>query len=657
MLSRRVGFIQGWYWALLLGVAAAPSHADDWIPVTPQDLSMRKVDKAPGAAAVFLYRQVDRDDSGSGTSELTYERIKILSEEGRKYADIEIEYTKGDDSVFGIQARTIRPDGSIVKFDGQIFDRSIVKGSGIKVNAKTFTLPEVQVGSIIEYRYHHEYRRYTIFDSHWILSEPLFTQQAKFSLLRYPQFELRWAWAAGLPDGAEPPKESGGRIRMEVHDVPAFIVEEFMPPENELKYHVDFVYSDDDFHPDIKEPEKYWKKYSKRHFGTVKKYIDHERAMKAAVAQIVAPTDSPEEKLHKIYARTQKIRNLSFERQRSAEEKDREKLKDPQDAADVWEYGYGYADDITWLFLALVKTAGLDAHLVMIPTRDRHLFNAALQNPNDLNTSVVEVALDGKELFFDPGSMYASFGQLPWFETAVPGRRLDADGGQWLNTTAPKSHDSRILRKGTLQVDAHGTLSGKMTVTYTGQEALSRRMQEHGEDETDRKKYLEDQIKYDMPSGADVELVNKPDWESSSDELTAEYTLRLQGWAAAAGQRALFPVALFGAPEKGAFLHQTREHPLYFHYARQADDDITVELAPGWKVASVPAAQSLENTACGYSMVSAEEGGALHLKRSLRLDMLLVNKKYYAAIQRFYDGVRTGDEQQAVLTRDAGAKH
>jgi hypothetical protein len=274
-----------------------------------------------------------------------------------------------------------------------------------------------------------------------------------------------------------------------------------------------------------------------------------------------------------------------------------------------------------------------------------------------LNTSVVEVALDGKELFFDPGSLYAPYGQLPWFETAVPGRRLDADGGQWLSTPVPKSQDSRTTRQGTLQFDAHGTLAGKVRVTYTGQEALSRRMQERGEDEADRKKFLEDQIKYDLLSGADVELTNKPEWEISSNELIAEYTLTLPGWSAAAGQRALFPVALFGGPEKGAFLHQTREHPLYFQYARQADDDITVELAPEWMVASAPAAQSLEQSAVGYSMVSTEAAGALHLKRSLRLDMLLVNKKYYAAIQRFYDGVRTGDEQQAVLTWVARAKH
>ena len=58
------------------------------------------------------------------------------------------------------------------------------------------------------------------------------------------------------------------------------------------------------------------------------------------------------------------------------------------------------------------------------------------------------------------------------------------------------------------------------------------------------------------------------------------------------------------------------------------------------------------------TMTSIEVAGVLHLKRSLRLDMLMVSTKYYGAIQSFYDGVRTGDELQAVLLpRDSGAKH
>ncbi len=77
---------------------------------------------APGAAAVILYRQVDRDDNGKTSHEDNYIRIKILTEEGRKNADVEIPFIKGGDDVIRVRARTIRPDGSVAEFDGKVFE-------------------------------------------------------------------------------------------------------------------------------------------------------------------------------------------------------------------------------------------------------------------------------------------------------------------------------------------------------------------------------------------------------------------------------------------------------------------------------------------------------------------------------------------------------
>ena len=70
--------------------------------------------EAPGASAVILYRQVDRDDNAKTGNEQNYVRIKILTEEGRKYADVEIPYFRDQANIVGLRARTIRPDGSIV---------------------------------------------------------------------------------------------------------------------------------------------------------------------------------------------------------------------------------------------------------------------------------------------------------------------------------------------------------------------------------------------------------------------------------------------------------------------------------------------------------------------------------------------------------------
>jgi hypothetical protein len=37
-------------------------HVDEWQPIWPAELQMTSMPEAPGVPAVYLYRQVDRDD-------------------------------------------------------------------------------------------------------------------------------------------------------------------------------------------------------------------------------------------------------------------------------------------------------------------------------------------------------------------------------------------------------------------------------------------------------------------------------------------------------------------------------------------------------------------------------------------------------------------
>lgn len=648
MPGLRHSAIQGLIGSLALCAGSQAARAEDWLPISPDELKMTSEPKALGAPAIFLYRQVDRNDNEP--SEAVYARIKILTEEGRKYADVEVPFDKGKESVHGIQARTIHPDGSIVKFDGTVYEKPIVQARGVKWLAKTFTMPDVQVGSIIEYRYRHELQSGFVFNSHWILSQDLFTKDAKFSLDPYRAFELRYSWPTGLPKGTDIPKEEHGKIRLESRDVPAFVTEEYMPPENEVKFRVDFIYiSESDPKPE-KDPDVYWKKYGKKIYHVVDDFVDRRRAMTEAAAQIVDPGDSPEVKLHKIYERTLRLRNLSFEREKSQQEADRENLKTARNVEDLWKQGYGDGNQITWLFLALIRAAGIQADPVIVSTRDVRFFDYRIQNPAELNSNVVLVTLNGKEMFLDPGTAFAPFGLLPWSETAVKGRRLDKDGGTWVQTPFTAADESRVERKGNLKLATNGTLEGKVTVTFTGEEALWRRHEERNEDDAGRKQFLEDEIKADIPSGIVVELANQPDWNSASSTLVAEYDLKIPGWASIAGQRTVMPVGLFGGRDKRTFQHQTREHPLYFAFHHQSADDVVIELPPKWQVSSAPQPTRENGKVLDYSSSSEVNDGSLHLKRELTVAALLVEPKYYGAMQSFFEIVRTGDEGQIVLT-------
>src|ERR1700733_16317320 len=91
-------------------------------PVNPDELKMTSEPLAPGAPAVILYRQVDRDDNGQTTHEDDYIRIKILTEEGRGYGNVEVPFFKETEDIVNVRARTIKPDGSIAEFDGRVFE-------------------------------------------------------------------------------------------------------------------------------------------------------------------------------------------------------------------------------------------------------------------------------------------------------------------------------------------------------------------------------------------------------------------------------------------------------------------------------------------------------------------------------------------------------
>jgi hypothetical protein len=629
---------------VLLSSLRLPAFAgDDWQPISPEELKMTSEPKAPGAPAIYLYRQVDRDDAGG--RETIYARIKILTEEGRKHADVEIPFLKGRDNIKGIKARTIQADGSVTNLDGKAYEKTIVKAKGLKLLAKTFTMSNVRVGSIVEYRYTDEIASGFIYDSYWILSAELFTELARFSLKRASGFDLRWSWPNGLPEGTQPPKEEHGTIRLEARNIPAFQSEDYMPPERELKYRVDFVYQS---RGDEKEPAKYWKQIGLIRFFYNEEFLKKPKAMEAALATIVQPTDDAQTKLQKIYARVQQLRNFSFEREKTEQEEKRDKRRDIDKVDDVWREGGGNGSEINYLFVALVRTAGMNASFVDVSTRDSYFFRPEMMNWRQLNNNVVLVELKGKNLYFDPGTVHMPFGLLPWYKTNVRGLRPGGDS-VWIVTPRPDCDLTRIERKADLRLTDDGMLEGKLTVTYTGLETFEIRREGDESDEPARRKILEDAVRQVVPVETEVNLVNRPDWSGSSSTFVAEFTIKVQGWASSAGRRQLMPVGLFSGGEKHVFEHASRAYPVYFHYGFVKVDDITVTLPQGWKIANLPAPTNQDQKVVAYSNKAEEDHGRVHISRTLRMDVLGVDTPHYPALRQFFQFVRSGDEQQIVL--------
>ncbi len=355
---------------LLLGAAVPPVSYSQFQPPQADELSMTSEPKAPGAPAVFLYREESTDDAHHFRT--VYARLKILTPEGLAAATVHIPlnknfvyYAKGDNSsrfasaysnnwtspdinhsgedapmdsdsfnvpldINALEGRTIQPDGKIVSLSGsQSQLLKIVKNRSNGVADVSFTLPDAKVGSILEYRYQVRYDRYEQ-GPDWKIQQPYFVRRAHYAFTpaeqmqraesagqtggvtdsalidRHGAFMTDIVSSANLPAGVTVRKDALGRYALDVTDVPAIPNDPFAPQSAGQAYEVSFFYT-----PSSEERD-FWQKQMGLWTKLVNGYTASTPALQHVLVEIVAPSDPLAEKAKKIYAYVQRFENTDF---------------------------------------------------------------------------------------------------------------------------------------------------------------------------------------------------------------------------------------------------------------------------------------------------------------------------------------------------------
>ena len=153
---------------------------------TKEELQMTEDPKAPGAAAVFLNVEEVTDDPLHFHS--FYARVKVLKEKGKELATIEIPYEQSNDKVTDIHGRTIHPDGTVVPLQGKPEDLLISKNGDAQYSRKVFTLPSVEVGSILEYSYQIRYDEDHFSSPFWEIQRDYYVHKAHYAFTPFKAF-------------------------------------------------------------------------------------------------------------------------------------------------------------------------------------------------------------------------------------------------------------------------------------------------------------------------------------------------------------------------------------------------------------------------------------------------------------------------------------
>jgi hypothetical protein len=635
---------------LLLTVLIAPASAqkEDWQPISQHDLEIKVVPGNPGADAVQLYYADFINDEEQ--TEFFYHRIKVLNEKGKRHADVELTVPPGG-SISSLKARTIQPDGKITEFTGKPFQKTVIKARGVKILAKAFTMPEVSVGSIIEYKYKIDWP-WIITDNYWTIQHELYTVKESFRMKPYSGvlqgFEDGYQVAAlysHMPKDIKP-VQTGGGYELDLDSMPAFESEGYMPPEEDLKPQMRFFY----IGRGTTTPDKFWQNAGRRWNDEVEHFIGNRKGISQAAEQAIGNETDPQQKLQKLYARAQQVRNLTYERERTGLEQKKENLKSNQNAGDVLLRGTGYREDITRLFVAMARAAGFDASIVRVGDRKNKFFDKGLLSERQLDTEIVVVNQAGKDIYLDPGTQFCPYGYLRWIRTSTMGIKLDKKGGVFVTAPAAGYDKATIRRNADMALDGDGNLKGTITVKFEGGDALEHRLDELATDEAGRKKDLEDELQGWLPTGAILKLTKSEGWDTSDGPLTAIFSVEMPGYASMAGKRLLVPAYLFQARQMDAFKHVDRKFPIYFPYAFGEVDRVNISMPGGYTLENAPQQQSARLGYAAYQNLAQFDGKQLVTQRILQVNGIFFKLDLYPEVKDFFGKVQAGDEQQAVLT-------
>ena len=640
------------------GSAVVFGQDKEWRPVTPAELGSKAPVVEPDADAEAIFWEVRVDDSSVEELALRhYVRVKIYTERGREqFIRHDVVFTKGT-KVKDVEARVTKPDGTILLLKKEdVLEREIVRASGVKVKAKTFALPGLEIGSIVEYRYKE------VYDNAEANMRLIFQREVPIQTISYfvkPFSGTRGMYYEPFNLGSTRfEKDKNGFHRATMTNVPAFREEPHMAPEDEVKSWVYIYYQAGEKKP----AEAYWRDISKFAFERAKESMKPSDEVKKLTADVIAGATTDDEKLRKIFEYTKvQIRNLHYSDKVTDEEW--KKALAAKSPGDTLKLKYATGGGIDNLFGAMARAAGYDARHAFSGSRNEMTFDARVANAAlMLNSSSVAVMVGGKWRFFSPAAYYASYGMLSWAEEGQVAMITDPKELIWQTMDLSPADRSRETRTGRFKLLSDGTLEGEAKIEYTGHWAAYVKAINRGDSASEQEKKLRDLIKTNILGTTEVESLAIENVNEPEKPLTFKFKIRVPGFASRTGKRLFFQPNVFERSAKPRFTSSTRKYDVYFNYPYSEKDDITIELPVGFALENGDAPNPLKDKqgigSHEVKMGLTKDGKTLVYYRDFSFGnngFIRFPAGSYSALKALFEAFNKADTHQLTLRESAAA--
>jgi hypothetical protein len=554
--------------------------ASDWEPVDPALLSQKSplIEKDADVEGIFWDVRVD-SASGSQVEVQNYLRLKVFTERGKEsVSPVSITYPNGF-NIKDIEGRTIKPDGSIVELNKEaIYERTLLSIQRYKLKAKSFALPAVEPGAIVEYRWK-EIRPFAYYSRYYLQRDipvRIISYHIKPPITGFSAATAAFNW----PQIAQT-KEPHGFIGIQLQNVPAFREEPQMPPVDSIRAFLLVFYA-----TGMRgAPAKFWDDYGKMQYAITKERIKPNDEIKEATAGVIGSSSQPEEVIGKLFQFVRSnIKNINDDAS-GLTLKQREEALKKRTPANTLKRKTGTSGDIQELFGAMATAAGLEVRMALTGNRADYFFLPSFADPYFISNTIVAIKTGNEWKFYDPSDAYLPMGMLYWGEEGNSALIPDETASAFATTPMSPPEKSLKKRSAKLRLSEDGTIEGDVILEYTGH--VGAETKEYNDDESPnaREENLKNMFKVQL-SAAEITKIQLENITDRDRPFTYRFHIRVPGYGQRTGKRLFFQPTFFQKGIGPLFTANQRKHNVYFSYPWSEFDDIEITLPAGYDLES-----------------------------------------------------------------------
>jgi len=622
------------------------AHRGDWAErIAWEEIDIENIPEEklyPDAGAVILLDEGKMEIFGGEQIGLSvFERhhiAKIFNTRGQKLVNVAIPYNSQTD-VEDIQARTISPEGKITVLDKKnIYDvthypRFIFYSDQ---RAKLFTMPAVEDGSLIEYRYRLNIRNRTFWHS-WSFQDDFPTLLSRFTLVDPAEWRVNYRlYNIDLdPRITKNPQGFKSTYVWETRDVPPYKTEFAMPPFRESFARLAVA----------PVGFKNWQDVSKWYYDLSEPQTKAGPGIKKLAANLTQGIEDDEEKLKRIYEWIRdRIRYIAVEIGIGGYQ--------PHPAEEILKNHYGDCKDMATLICSLAREAEIDAFEVMVSTWQNGIPDTSLPTQLQFNHTIAYCPTVGDGgMWLDATEKGCPYDQLPWYDQGLPVLMVGKNGESNITTTPRVPPDSnRVVLDWRIQLEPSGSAIVKGATHMWGAYATELREELLYTSPDAHRKWLEIYLA-NRCSGASLDSFQISGLHPVKDPLIVSYTFHTATFTASLNQNMVFrPGSIIAFDLPDYFRSPERTHPIRFRCGSRSELHLTLNLPLGW-IANPPVFSDSLATPFGTALWSwSNKDNVFQVHTTIHMLGDDVDPNDYKKFRDFLDGIRERDLREVVIT-------